>query len=75
MKTAPTGSQGAALLGDVLVGVSVSLGVGNLKSGPVAHFLPPADPDVELAASSTALCLPARRHAPHHADNGLTSEL
>ena len=40
---------------------------------PVWHslFLLPANPDVELVATSPAPCLPACCHASHHDDNGL----
>jgi hypothetical protein len=44
-----------------------------LKAGPVSHllFLLPANPDVELSASSPSSCLPVHHCASHHDDNGL----
>jgi hypothetical protein len=43
-----------------------------LKPGPVSLFLLPADPDVELSASSPALCLSAYCNASHHEENRLS---
>ena len=39
-----------------------------------AVFPMPVDPDVELSATSPAPCLPTYHHAPHHDNNGLSSE-
>ena len=54
----------------------MSLGVGfkdsdaQAKPG-VALFQLPADPDVELSATSPVPCLTAHHHASHHEDNRL----
>ena len=40
---------------------------------PLFLFLLPADPNVELLATSPAPCLPACCHVPHH-DSGLQLE-
>lgn len=44
------------------------------KPGPVAHsfFLGPANPDIELSATSPAPCLPVCHHAFHRDDNELS---
>lgn len=49
--------------------------VSDAQANPsVAHILLllPADPGVELSASSPASCLPVHCHASHQDDNGLT---
>jgi hypothetical protein len=50
------------------------LGGGGVDDQCGMLFLLPVDPDVELSATSPALCLSAChacRHASHHDDNGL----
>jgi hypothetical protein len=56
--------------GSMLLGVG--FGVSNAQArSSVTLFLLPANPDVELSATSPASCLPACHHASCYDDNGL----
>ena len=70
-------SQGVALLEVVALCVTGgwTLRFQKLKPGPMALFLMPMDPDIELSATSPAPCLPACSHDSTMTTMGKTSEL
>lgn len=77
MKMTPVGQQRVALVGGVVLWEEVchwgvNFEVSNAQTRPcVSLFLLPVDLDVELSATSAALCLSVCHHDFHHGDNGL----